>query len=504
MNISNCDIRGLGTATNPAINVTVNGSGSIQLTGNVFDTFGTVSIGANDQAQAVIRNNEFRENTLVPVTSLPTEYAGATLPVFVATGNSSAQKFFQGNNVGLSTVVFQGTRNWLIGGNTDAESNVLMGVRCGFTITGSSNMVLRGNYSQHNYPHRMSQAENFELQGDGFLAEHNVIRSSSWPVRGMGGELRYNLIDASGNSDQVLQGPMSNANIHHNVFSFTVSQTFYSPGAGVKLIYNVDNVQFHNNVMDGGGAFMGFSGSPIAVTAGSFMGSLRNNVFYNFAGLAGLPVLAGEYNESTNPPLSRLRYSDYNDFFNPDAPNQTNYGLGVVGVTPGAAGYGLHDLGGLNGHVNPKFTQPTVIPFPFLVHRGRRGGVPEAPRLRAGRALADSRHVRAEAGGRVLRHGRAAGARRRGVRDLDAEGLPRRWRDGHGRPRRRLLRDAGPGKERDPLRVRARDRRAHEGDEDSQGRARGVSRQGGAVDEGRSAQGNFLRGSPPRPLADRR
>ena len=365
LNISNCDIRGLGTATNPAINVTVNGAGSVQLTGNVFDTFGTVSIGANDQAQAVVRNNEFRENTLVPVTSLPTDYGGETLPVFYATGNSSAQKFFQGNNVGLSTVVFDSTRNWLIGGDTDADSNVLMGVRCGFTVHGSSNMVLRGNYSQHNYPHRMSQGLNFELQGDGFLAEHNVIRSSSWPVRGMGGELRYNLIDASGNSDQVFQAPMSNTNIHHNVFSFTVSQTFYSPGAGVKLIYNVDNVQFHNNVMDGGGTFMGFSGSPISVTSGSFIGSLRNNVFYNFASLAGGPVLAGDYNESSNPPLPRLRYSDYNDFFNPDAPNQTNYGLGVVGVAPGAAGYGLHDLGGLNGHVNPKFTQPTAIPFPF-------------------------------------------------------------------------------------------------------------------------------------------
>jgi hypothetical protein len=52
LNISNCDIRGLGTATKAAIDVTVGGSGSVQLTGNVFDTFGTVSIGANDQAQA--------------------------------------------------------------------------------------------------------------------------------------------------------------------------------------------------------------------------------------------------------------------------------------------------------------------------------------------------------------------------------------------------------------------------------------------------------------------
>jgi hypothetical protein len=365
--IDHCDVRGLGTATKPAIDATVNGGGSIQLTNNTFDTFGTVSIGANDQAQAVIRNNEFRENVLVPVGSLPFDVSSAsTAPVFYATGNSSAQKYFQGNNVGLSTVVFDHTRNWLIGGSTDAESNVLMGVRCGFSVFSSSNMVLRGNYSQHNYPHRFSQGENFELVGDGFLVEHNVIRSSSWPVRSMGGELRYNLIDASGNSDQVFQAPLANANIHHNIFSFTVSQTLYSPGAGLQLLYSVDKVQFHNNVMDGGGALMGFYGSPISVTSGSFIGSLRNNVFYNFPGLSNGPVIAGDLFESTTPPPQRLRYADYDAFYNPDAPNQADYGLAVVGLAPGTAGYGLHDLGGMNGHVNPKFTQPTAIPFPFL------------------------------------------------------------------------------------------------------------------------------------------
>src|SRR5262249_26086305 len=145
------------------------------------------------------------------------------------------------------------------------------------------------------------------------LAEHNVIRSSSWPVRGMGGELRYNLIDASGNSDQIIQGPLSNANIHHNVIVFTVSQTLYGPGTGLRVMYQVDGVQFHNNVMDGGGAFMGFSGSPVTVLDGAYIASLRNNVFYNFAGLAGGPILTGDYGESTNPPLARLRYSDYND-----------------------------------------------------------------------------------------------------------------------------------------------------------------------------------------------
>jgi hypothetical protein len=363
LTISNCDIRGLGTASKPAIDVTVNGSGSIQLTGNVFDRYGEVSIGANDQAQAVVRNNEFRENTLVPVGSQPEDASTETVPVFHATGSSSAQQYFQGNNVGLSTVVFENTRNWLIGGGTDAETNVLMGVRCGFRISGSSNMVLRGNYSEHRYPHRFSQGENFQLDGNGFLAEHNVIRSSSWPVRGMGGELRYNLIDASGNTDQVFQAPMSNARIHHNIFIFTVSQTFYSPSAGLSLIYNVDNVQFYNNVMDGGGKFMLFSGSPVSVGSGSFIGSLRNNVFYNFASPAGGPMVAGELGESGTP--ARLRYADYNDFYNPDAPNHNNYGLTVVGHTAGTAGYAMHDLGGFNGHVNPQFAAPTALPFPF-------------------------------------------------------------------------------------------------------------------------------------------
>ncbi|HEY1339874.1 MAG TPA: Ig-like domain-containing protein, partial [Bryobacteraceae bacterium] len=365
LKIDNCDVRGLGTASKPAIAVTVNGSGSIQLTGNVFDTFGAVNIGTNDQAQAIIRNNEFRENTLVAVGSQPSDTSTETIPVFSATGNSSAQKFFQGNNVGLSTLFFDNTRNWLIGGDTDAESNVLMGVRCGFTINGSTGMVLRGNYSQHNYPHRFSQGENFELVGNGFLAEHNVIRNSSWPVRGFGGEFRYNLVDEGGNSHAAMQSPESNAHIHHNIFLYSISQTFYGADTVMTLLYNVDGLQFHNNVLDGGGPFMMFSGKPIEVTAGSFIGSLRNNVFYNFASLAGQPALAGDLGESTNPPLPRLRYADYNDFYNPAAPNQTNYGLGVVGLAPGAAGYGMHDLGGFNGHMNPKFVQPTAISFPF-------------------------------------------------------------------------------------------------------------------------------------------
>ncbi|MGZ4807703.1 MAG: hypothetical protein ACXV7D_00100, partial [Thermoanaerobaculia bacterium] len=54
LTIANCFVRGLGTATNPAIDVTVNSSGSIELSGNIFESDGTVAIGANDQSQAVV------------------------------------------------------------------------------------------------------------------------------------------------------------------------------------------------------------------------------------------------------------------------------------------------------------------------------------------------------------------------------------------------------------------------------------------------------------------
>ncbi|MBS1827263.1 MAG: Ig-like domain-containing protein [Acidobacteria bacterium] len=365
LNITNCDIRNLGTASIPAISVTAAGSGSVQITNNTFDSYGRINLAANDQSQITIRANEFRANTLVAVGSQPANTSTQTIPVISITGTSTAQHYFQGNNIGLSTVVFDRTRNWLIGGSTDADSNILMGVRCGFNITSSSNMVLRGNYSQHNYPHRFSQGQNFELIGDGFLVEHNVIRNSSWAVRGLGGEFRYNLVDQGGNSHAALQAPLSNANIHHNVFLYSVSQTLYAPDSVLSLLYNVDNITFRNNVLDGGGAYMAFYGSPIAVTSGSFIGSLRNNVIFNFASLAGGPALAGPLGESTNPPPARLRYSDYNAFYNPLAPNRTNYGLSVVGKSPGSNGYGLHDLGGFNAQTDPRFAQPTAIPFAF-------------------------------------------------------------------------------------------------------------------------------------------
>ena len=76
-------------------------------------------------------------------------------------------KTFSGNNVGAGWVGFEGSaRNWLVGGDTAAASNVLIGPRVGIASDGSTqNMQIRRNYSHHIYRGGWSQGSNFELGG---------------------------------------------------------------------------------------------------------------------------------------------------------------------------------------------------------------------------------------------------------------------------------------------------------------------------------------------------
>src|SRR5438874_11988188 len=124
---------------------------------------------------------------------------------------------FQGNNVGAGWVLFQATQKWLVGGNNNADSNILIGPRVGIYVDRSGDIEIRRNYSHHLYNGGWSQASNFELGGRGdVIAEHNVIVGSSWPVRGVGGEFRYNLVLEGGH--QWLWADHDGANVHHNVF----------------------------------------------------------------------------------------------------------------------------------------------------------------------------------------------------------------------------------------------------------------------------------------------
>src|SRR6185369_9997852 len=85
-----------------------------------------------------IKNNEFRANNrLTFVASNP------SVPFILSLhGGGSGMKLFQGNRVGAGQMDFGG-QNWLIGGDTDDESNVFMGPRAVLNVSGS-NITIRG------------------------------------------------------------------------------------------------------------------------------------------------------------------------------------------------------------------------------------------------------------------------------------------------------------------------------------------------------------------------
>jgi hypothetical protein len=66
--------------------------------------------------------------------------------------------------------------------------------------------------------------------------EHNIISGSSWPVRGVGCEFRYNLVLDAGH--QWLWADSSGGSIHHNVFAGGDEDV-----GGVYALYNPQNVR---------------------------------------------------------------------------------------------------------------------------------------------------------------------------------------------------------------------------------------------------------------------
>src|SRR6185369_2615973 len=138
-------------------------------------------------------------------------------PILDLSGSTSGTKVMQGNNIGGGIVKISGMSGWQIGGLHDSEGNIFMGPLCVLDLESSSNAVIQGNYMRHDYYNGMSQGFNLQLGGssDGELAEHNVIRDSSWPLQSFGGEFRYNLMVNSGHD--FVRGSRANAKYHHNI-----------------------------------------------------------------------------------------------------------------------------------------------------------------------------------------------------------------------------------------------------------------------------------------------
>jgi hypothetical protein len=286
------DVFDLGDRANTSsAGIGVTTSGAIAVEDSIFD--GSDPVRLSGAGTTSIRRNVFRSNMRMPIGQYPdaSQPSGPTYPVAELGGSGNGAKVFAGNNVAASFVTFSGPA-WVVGGDTDADSNVLIGPRVGISAGGS--VQIRRNYSHHVYYGGWSQGSNFELGGGGgVVAEHNVIIGSSWPVRGVAGEFRYNLVLEAGH--QWLWADHDGGSIHHNVFIGGEADV-----GGLYVLYAPQNVRIFNNTIDGQGRI------GVAVKMQDGMVSFASNLLYRVPS----PGVAMDGGALT---------ADYNLFFSPSA-----------------------------------------------------------------------------------------------------------------------------------------------------------------------------------------
>jgi hypothetical protein len=356
-----------------ALDLKVAGTGSIVIEHCTFEECSSVQVQNDDDSTTLFRHNIVRDNSRVATDKDIAKSAHC----FVARGTSKQRKRFQGNFIPRGKIVFQAP-NWLVGGDTDAESNLLIGLRIGILAEGDGTEV-RGNYLHlrmpitKQYPY-WSQISTFTT-AKGALGEHNVIRDGEWIVRFVEGEFRYNLIMDIIDHDLMQNG--SAGRVHHNLFLAGDSDSRQgSMSACIAVIYPPkemgEGIEIFNNVFDGGGKL---DVPAIEVAPKAFVKSVRNNVFYNFAHSEKYykkpqAMLRAAWNDDgAEERPARLGYADYNLFFSPSTRVRRNYRLSVAGkVERQDVGFGRNDVppgGKVDDQVDPKFQGPISKRFPF-------------------------------------------------------------------------------------------------------------------------------------------
>jgi hypothetical protein len=339
--IKNSLVSGLGDYDAWGIEIMTTGAVSVE--DSVFEATAPVKLAANGSAAILLKNNEFRSTNFVTyVASDPSRS-----PVLQLSGNASGGKTVQGNRFGGGIVRFENSDSWQVGGLAQGEGNILIGPRAVLAFSGSSNDVIQGNYDLHDYHGGWSQGFNLYLDNgsDHELAEHNVIRSSSWPVQSFGGEFRYNLVVDSGHD--WWRSSRDGALIHHNLFVHTEGPDGSFNG-GIMVYSKESGLEIYNNTFDGGGSVGKFAASALVIGTGSVFRSVRSNVFTGFS-----DVGQSFSDAFVSGPAGGLTSADYNAFYNPLAAKTSAYSAGLVVGTPGA-----HDLTS-----DPHFAGTPELPY---------------------------------------------------------------------------------------------------------------------------------------------
>lgn len=315
--LRNVDVYDLGSRSDglaPAINVT--SSGSVVIEDSTFDSSNNVTLQLNGSATSSIRRNTFRSNSRIPVGQQPWE--PDTKHMVDLSGSSTASKTFAGNNVAAGAIGLANANHWMLGGTSNADSNVMIGVRTAFELTSCSDLTIEGNFVRNVYYGGWSQGQLMELGGSTPLRVlHNILIGSSWPVRGLAGELAYNLIANGGHTSAQ---PDNNAYIHHNIFlgaGLDGGDCYWGIIGGV---YNVSNVRVVNNTFDA--INQGYITAAVYMQQGS--ATVRSNSFVNIPIIQSTPTAAViDLIASAGATID----ADYNAFY---GPRSVRYGDGRI------------------------------------------------------------------------------------------------------------------------------------------------------------------------------
>lgn len=322
--IADSHIFGCGAYGTPGINLTV--SGAVDVERSVFEATAPLALVVNGSGAVKFDANEFRSNMWVQYNASDPEQS----PFLDLSGSTSGAKTFTGNRVGGGILKITGMSGWQIGGLHDSQGNIFMGPRAVVRLENANNATIQGNVLWHDYQGGWSQGfnlENISSGSTGMVVEHNVIRGSSWPVQGLCGTFRYNVVLDSGHD--FVRSACPGSVFHHNIFSHTGAGGTDVVGSfdGGALLFNGETaVVFYNNTFDGGTSVTGygFSSPAIAINAGASVASARSNIFYDFANSSsfGDGIVSG----ARGPSTGTLTSADYNLFYNPSAGSMTHYG----------------------------------------------------------------------------------------------------------------------------------------------------------------------------------
>jgi hypothetical protein len=329
------DIVGLGKLNDGLLAMDLTTIAPLTVENCNFDACGKLALTLDGTNTASISSNEFRCNTLVPLSQYPDETYDdlSSYPALQLLGTSAGQKLYRANNMGAGWLRLTGASHWTIGGDTDADGNVFIGPRVGIMLeNGADHITIRRNYSRHVYFGGWSEGNNFELgaSDNNVLVEHNIIRDSSWPVRDVACEFRYNLLLGAGHQWMWITG--DNANVHHNVFAGGDADV-----TGIWMIYSPHNVHFYNNTIDGQNETAGPSALIVDEAATA---DVQSCLFMNMHS----PDMV------SFPGATNLLNVGHNCFYNPGSVPLQNYSDNSHPAT---------DIGGLNAQVNPNLTNPT-------------------------------------------------------------------------------------------------------------------------------------------------